>query len=195
MLKTLFDSEEARQEDLERLLRLNNISKEEFPFKWLCTTDFFRAPAAAKHHCNYYGGLYDHSRNVFQQLARFTQLGLCTWTRSSSPLIIGMLHDATKIGAYQTFQEKNPLTGELEYGYTHKVDQIKFSEIHGMDSVLKIEDYMYLTTEERLCIRFHMGAYETDAWDEYDEAIRAFPNVLWTHQADMIASKLMENAR
>ena len=195
MLKTLFESEKARQADLERLLKLNNISKEEFPFDWLCSTDFFRAPAAAKHHCNYYGGLYDHSRNVFQQLARFTQMGLCTWTRSSSPLIVGMLHDATKIGAYKVFQEKNPLTEELEYGYIYNSDQVKFSEIHGMDSVLKLEDHMDLTREEKLCIRFHMGAYETDAWDDYDEAIRAFPNVLWTHQADMIASKLMESAR
>lgn len=195
MLKTLFESEEARRADLERLLKLNNISKEEFPFDWLCSTDFFKAPAAAKHHCNYYGGLYDHSRNVFQQLARFTQLGLCIWTRSSSPLIVGMLHDVTKIGAYKIFQEKNPLTEELEYGYIYNSDQVKFSEIHGMDSVLKLEDHMDLTIEEKLCIRFHMGAYETDAWDDYDEAIRAFPNVLWTHQADMIASKLMEDAR
>ena len=56
----------------------------------------------------------------------------------------------------------------------------------------KIEQHMGLTEEERLCIRYHMGAYETSDWDGYDQAIRKFPNVLWTHTADMLASKLME---
>lgn len=52
--------------------------------------------------------------------------------------------------------------------------------------------YRIKELEERLCIRYHMGAYETSDWDEYDQAIRKFPNVLWTHTADMLASKLME---
>lgn len=51
---------------------------------------------------------------------------------------------------------------------------------------------MRLTEEEELCIRYHMGAYETDDWDGFDKAIRKFPNVLFTHTADMYASKCME---
>ena len=31
--------------------------------------------------------------------------------------------------------------------------------------------------------------------NEYDKAIRKYPNVLWTHMADMVASKLMEKGR
>ena len=41
-----------------------------------------------------------------------------------------------------------------------------------------------------LCIRYHMGAYEKDGWNEFDLAIRKYPNVLWTHTADMYASKV-----
>ena len=49
-----------------------------------------------------------------------------------------------------------------------------------------------LTDEEIACIRWHMGAYEIDTkmWQYYDSAIRKYPNVLYTHTADMIASKI-----
>ena len=48
-----------------------------------------------------------------------------------------------------------------------------------------------LTEEEMLCIRYHMGAYQTDEWNEFDAAIHKYPNVLYTHMADMGASKIM----
>lgn len=51
---------------------------------------------------------------------------------------------------------------------------------------------MTLTIEEIYCIRYHMGAYETDNWKQYDLAIRQFENVLWTHTADMYASKVLD---
>ena len=47
-----------------------------------------------------------------------------------------------------------------------------------------------LTEEEVFCIRYHMGAYEKEEWDYFDKAIRKYPNVLWTHTADMLASKI-----
>lgn len=49
---------------------------------------------------------------------------------------------------------------------------------------------MELTEEEVLCIRYHMGAYETKDWAGFDLAIKKYPNVLYTHTADMLASKL-----
>lgn len=38
-----------------------------------------------------------------------------------------------------------------------------------------------------------MGAYEKDMkmWDYYGRAIEKYPNVLFTHTADMIASKIL----
>ena len=46
--------------------------------------------------------------------------------------------------------------------------------------------------EEIICIRWHMGAFETDTkmWDYYGKAIEKYPNVLYTHTADMIASRI-----
>lgn len=41
-------------------------------------------------------------------------------------------------------------------------------------------------------ILFHMGAFtEQDQWRSYTNAVHQFPNVLWTHHADMIASHVV----
>ena len=44
-----------------------------------------------------------------------------------------------------------------------------------------------------MCIRDHMGAFvDRSEWNNYTQAIHAFPNVLWIHHADMIASHILE---
>lgn len=49
-----------------------------------------------------------------------------------------------------------------------------------------------LTEEERLCIRWHMGAFDDkENWNCYGAAIEEYPNVLWTHTADMVASRVL----
>lgn len=177
-------TEEERKKDLLELLNKHNVPLELFPYEWLCTTDFFRAPASKGFHAAYLGGLYDHCYNVTMVLLDFKNKFVTNpWERVESPFIVGMLHDVTKIGEYLPNSDGD--------GYFLNPNKSGFGG-HGYDSVCKIEQHMALTEEERLCIRYHMGAYETDAWGDYDAAIRKFPNVLWTHTADMYASKVME---
>lgn len=162
-------------------------------FKWLMATDFFEAPASTKYHGTYAGGLFDHSMNVAKVLLWLTnEQGICTWDRPESPLFVGILHDATKIGQYLLTQDMNPETGEMEPVYIWNKEHLHESKVHGEDSILVVCKHALMSPEERACIRFHMGAYETEDWPQYDLAIRKYPNVLWTHTADMIASKLME---
>jgi hypothetical protein len=181
-------TEEDRKTDLLNLLNANNVSLELFPYDWLCTTDFFRAPASTKFHAAYPGGLYDHCRNVVGKLMEFSEKNITEpWERPESPVIIGMLHDVTKLGLY-TLSDPNAES----LAYTKNPMYSGFGG-HGYDSMCKVEQHMELTEEERLCIRFHMGAYETDQWEGYEAAIKKYQNVLWTNTADMIASKLMED--
>jgi len=50
-----------------------------------------------------------------------------------------------------------------------------------------------LTDEEIACIRWHMGAFDDkERWNNYRYAITQFPNVLYTHTADMIASTILD---
>lgn len=143
---------------------------------------FFTAPASVKYHGNYEGGLFDHSFAVAETLVNLTdKLGL-TWRRSRSPFLVGMYHDLCKCDNYV-------LDGSGNWSYSDDV----LNPDHGSKSALIASRYFDLTTEEELCIRWHMGAYETDTklWNYYGRAIERFPNVLFTHTADMIASRII----
>ena len=52
-----------------------------------------------------------------------------------------------------------------------------------------LSQFYTLTDEEIMCIRYHMGAFaDKSEWNDYTRAVSQYPNVLWTHQADMLAS-------
>jgi len=144
---------------------------------------FFDAPASTKFHGAYEGGLFDHSLEVAKALVNLTEkLGL-KWERPESPYIVGMFHDLCKCDNYAV---------DIETGkYIYNPDIIIPG--HGEKSVMILHKYITLTDEEIACIRWHMGAYETDTkmWNYYGKAIEKYPNVLYTHTADMISSKIV----
>lgn len=144
---------------------------------------FFTAPASTKYHGAYEGGLFDHSLETARALVALTEkLGL-TWERKESPYIIGMYHDVCKCDNYVKDIETD------RYKYNPDI----IIPGHGEKSIIMIQKYMTLTDEEIACIRWHMGAYETDPkmWNYYNKAIEKYPNVLYTHTADMISSKIV----
>ena len=164
---------------------------------FLTNEGFFKAPASTKYHGNYPGGLYDHSFRVYEQLAWLSGKMGIMWTRPESVFIVGMFHDLCKIDQYDEIED-NP--GKVMFGYTEPEGRVVHYEHkkelvlsgHGAKSVMLLSTFLQLTLEEVLCIRYHMGAYERDDWIGYDLAIRKFPTVLFTHTADMLASKVDE---
>ena len=152
-------------------------------FNWLNQNGFFDASASTKYHGNYPGGLYEHSCAVTVRLQELTENNYLVWQRPESPFIIGMFHDLCKIDQYK-------LVDYLGDDYVYEYNSSTVLKGHGPKSVMLLSQFITLTEEEILCIRYHMGAYETDEWDEYDRAIKKYPNVLWTHHADMLASKV-----
>lgn len=185
------------QLELENLDTLNylldkyHIRREALPLDWLCDTSFFKDPASTRYHLNVPGGLFQHSLNVTLSLVKTLHCDPSLWGRPESPFIVGMLHDVTKIGKYKISSDMNMMTDELEIMYEYNKDYINYGG-HGEDSVIKVLQHMDLTEEELLCIRYHMGAYEKDDWEGFDKAIRKYPMVLYTHTADMLASKVVE---
>jgi hypothetical protein len=144
---------------------------------------FFTAPASTKYHGAYEGGLFDHSLATAEALVELTEkLGL-EWERQSSPWIVGMLHDLCKCDNYVLIRDMS-----TRYEYNSKL----ILDGHGEKSIIIIQKFMSLTDEEIACIRWHMGAFETDTklWNYYGRAIEKYPNVLYTHTADMIASRI-----
>lgn len=143
---------------------------------------FFDAPASTKRHGAYEGGLFDHSFAVAQYLVELTvKLGL-KWEREESPYIVGMFHDLCKCEFYEK---------DADGQYSYKTDLIIPG--HGERSVIMIQKFMRLTDEEIACIRWHMGAFETDTrlWLNYHNAAVKYPNVIFTHTADMYVSKVL----
>ena len=145
---------------------------------WLIEKGFFKAPASISHHGNYEGGLFRHSLEVTECLLELTHKMGIKWQNERSPYIVGMFHDLCKLDDYVYD----------DYGWKHS--NFKIFSGHGEKSILLLSQFITLTEEEILCIRFHMGAYETDSWDSYDRAIKQYETVLWTHFADMYASKI-----
>lgn len=64
---------------------------------------------------------------------------------------------------------------------------------HGDKSVILAQKIVDLTDEEMACIRWHMGAFDDkENWDKYGKSIEKYPNVLWTHTADMMAARIFK---
>lgn len=156
----------------------------------LLAIGFFTAPASTKFHGAYEGGLFDHSLEVTKSLVNLTKKLNLTWERKGSPFIVGMFHDLCKCDNYVRVDTSNDIDSEnVRFVYNSKM----IIPGHGEKSVIMLQRFMNLTDEEIACIRWHMGAYETDTkmWDYYGRAIEMYPNVLYTHTADMVASKII----
>lgn len=145
---------------------------------------FFTAPASTRFHGAYEGGLFDHSIAVAKKLIEMTEQMNLEWQDQDAPWLVGMFHDICKCDLYLKQDDG-----------TYKYNEEKVLCGHGDASVIiaqTMTNMPYLDEEAVLCIRYHMGAYEdSKMWKNYGAAIGKYPNVLWTHAADMYVSKVM----
>lgn len=159
--------------------------------QWMDTNGFFEAPASKRHHGAKPGGLAEHSINVCQRLI---QMNAEEERRQQSLnydletlAVCGLLHDLCKIDAYRLTegQQEKP-----EYQLTKN-----FPAGHGEKSVILILQFMHLTQEEILAIRWHMGQYDFYAKGggyDLDNAFRQSKLAVMLHIADMMATHFDE---
>lgn len=167
---------------------------------WLEESSFFDMPASTRFHGNYEGGLAEHSLNVYKSLVQLRALYQKQFGSGSMPIesviITSLCHDFCKIDYYKKdFRNvKNMETGEWE-----KKEIYTYSDVwgmgHGECSVFLIQNFIRLTEEEILAIRWHMGPYDS-AVKGGDRSINTAeektPLVALLHMADSWASKFME---
>ena len=172
-----------KQERIKKYIDLFGNSRLAIPVEDLDAIGFFTAPASTKYHGSYEGGLFDHSVNVAETLIDLTKRLDLTWIRPESPVLIGLYHDLCKCDQYG----KDPETGKYVY-------QDTILPGHGDKSIAILSQFLTLTPEEIACIRWHMGAFEDDPKlrNGYGRACERYENVLFTHTADMIASKILK---
>ena len=158
---------------------------------WLIENKFFDMPASVKYHGCHTGGLFEHSLSVTKHLVALTENNGLTWQHLRSPYIVGMFHDLCKIDQYRaTRLDGIPVTTEFTQApvlWEYNPDMLLKG--HGEKSVMLLAQHLTLTEEEIACIRYHMGAFTPkEEWNDYTRAVNLWPNVLWTHHADMLAS-------
>lgn len=152
---------------------------------WLEEKEYFTAPASKDHHGAHEGGLMKHSLKVAYELEKITQKMDLKWDRPKSPEIIGLLHDVCKLDDYYAVSLDKPKNIGIEW------NKERLYPGHGDKSLIMLMGLIDLTEEEKMCIRYHMGAFtDKSEWEFYNRAVRRYPNVLWTHTADMIASQI-----
>jgi len=164
-------------------------------------SDFFSAPASARFHGAYAGGLCDHSLNVFHCLCDYLSrprvkevYGLDYDMESIA--IVALLHDLCKVGCYKagTRNVKNEVTGQWEKVPTFFYED-KLPYGHGEKSVYIISGFMILTREEAMAIRWHMGFSGTEDERTVGQALQQYPLAFALATADMEASYFLEGDR
>lgn len=160
--------------------------------KYLEETDFFIAPASTKYHGNYDGGLAEHSLNVYELFKEKNEkfdLGLS----NDTVIITALLHDFCKINFYnkQECWRKNDKNRWESYQGYKVIDDFPIG--HGEKSVIMIQNFIRLTKEEMLMIRWHMGSTEPkEQMMNISNTYNLVPAAAALHTADMEASYLLE---
>ena len=162
-------------------------------------SDFFAAPASARFHSSYEGGLLDHSLNVYDCLVEYLNSHAAKDTfgfsySDESIAIVSLLHDLCKVNIYK----KGFRNVKDEKGQWQRVDTFEYDDQlpygHGEKSVYIISGYMKLTREEAFAIRYHMG-YSSEREDprNVSAAFEMFPLAFAVHVADSEATYYLES--
>lgn len=129
---------------------------------WLEKSDFYYAPASTKYHGNYEGGLLEHSLNVYDNLIKLVSaFPIHNKTFNNETLtIVSLFHDLCKVNFYK--KGSRNIKGEDGKWFAKEVYEIseKVPLGHGEKSCIIIQQFMKLSVEELLSIRWHMGGFD-----------------------------------
>ena len=162
------------------------------------SSDFFTAPASARFHSSYEGGLVDHSINVYECLSSYLESSrvqdLFGFQYSKENIaIVSLLHDLCKINVYK----KGFRNVKDERGAWQRVDTFEYDDRmpygHGEKSVYIISGYMKLTREEAFAIRYHMGYSSTEDPRNVSAAFEMYPLAFALSTADSEATYFIES--
>ena len=161
-------------------------------------SDFFTAPASARYHGAYEGGLCEHSLNVYHCLAdylrreRVQELYGLEYS-DESIAIAALCHDFCKIGCYKKgFRNvKDDATGQWSKVPTYTFDD-PLPYGHGEKSVYIANGFIHLSREEAMAIRWHMGFSGPEDNRTVGQALRMYPLAFALATADAEASYFLE---
>ena len=152
-------------------------------------TDFFKAPASTRFHGAFEGGLLEHSMKVYEILKEKVKHSPIEINVSEDSLaIIALLHDICKVNFYKVdYRNAKNQFGEWEkVPYYTIEDTIPYG--HGVKSVMMLTEYIKLTSEEKYCIRWHMGfSEEKSLYTTLGLAFKKYPLALLVFSSNLIS--------
>lgn len=175
------------KEEFIDLLRSTKREGVEEIINFLEKTDFYKAPASTRYHGNYEGGLLEHSLKVYEILKeKVKNSAIDINAQEDTIILVTLLHDICKANYYKVdYRNAKNERGEWEKVPYYTVDDtIPYG--HGEKSVMMITEYMRLTSEEKYCIRWHMGFTEPkELYGTISVAYKKYPLALLLHEADL----------
>lgn len=168
--------------------------------KFINDSDFYSAPASSRFHGAHQGGLLEHSLQVYNELQEISRAhsSLREFIIPVSSLTIAaLLHDICKVDFYKSDVRNVKNNGVWEQVPYYTIDD-KLPLGHGEKSVMILQQYIELTTNEIYAIRWHMGGFD-DAAKSYagglqlSAALDKCPLLVMLHMADLAAVYLLNN--
>lgn len=195
----------ANRERFCQILRDTARENIDYVLEDLDSWGFFDAPASARNHFNFAGGLAMHSLNVYDMAMALRSAiiplrpDMEQALRPDSIAIAALLHDVCKTNIYRKTRRKQ----RNEIGVWEEIEgyEVDYSEMpvgHGEKSVIMLlRSGLDLEDEEIFAIRWHMGPWDLPVQSiEMDKSYRKAhdrsPLVALIHTADTLAAQILE---
>ena len=164
---------------------------------WLEKSDFYTAPASTKYHGCHEGGLLEHSLNVYHYLAKRLKYWGNNSYNDETIAICALFHDLAKVNLYQKGVKniKNTDTGKWETIETYQINEKFPCGDHADKSVIILQNYIKLKSDEIMSIAAHMGGWTSAVKGGSQFIGKIFetcPLAVHLHLADMEATYLVE---
>ncbi|HBU08673.1 MAG: phosphohydrolase [Omnitrophica WOR_2 bacterium RIFOXYA2_FULL_45_12] len=156
-------------------------------------TSWLSSPASTKYHLNKEGGLLEHSVGVAETMLKLRET-LTPEISEESCVIVGLLHDAGKIGMPgKPRYLKNDNEWEIKKrGMTYKINPEEVYMGLAARSLYLIAKYIPLSDSEAQAILYHDGQYVES---NREVAHHEMPLTLLAHFADLWTAHILEEGR
>lgn len=196
---------EKNKERFSEILRATGRDGMDYVLEDLTDWGFFDAPASARNHFNFPGGLVQHSLNVYDMAMSLRDSILRLRPDAEKFLtpeaiaIAALLHDVCKTNIYRLVRRKqrNDI-GTWEDVESYDVDYSEMPVGHGEKSVIMLlRSGLDLDDQEIFAIRWHMGPWDLPAQSiemekSYRMAQKKSPLVALIHTADTLSAQILE---
>lgn len=147
---------------------------------------FFEAWASTTFHCNYKGGLVEHTLNVINYALKLRD-AFDSKVSIESIVLCACGHDVGK--AYGYYVDNTLKSGKLSGTKPKKINPNLMIKSHAMRSLNIMSKFFDLTESEKVCILSHDGWYE----NTNREYMLALDELLYVvHSADLYVARFVE---